>query len=41
MNVSGFLRIAGRALNRSMHPFVPEELMEALDVGEMLRFGEE
>jgi len=41
MNVSGFLRIAGRALNRSMHPFVPEELMEPLEVDEVLRFGGE
>jgi predicted AAA+ superfamily ATPase len=31
--------LAGRALRRSMHPFVPEELGEQFDLGEMLRYG--
>jgi len=36
---AGVNLLAGRALNRSMHPFVPEELNEPLDVDEVLRFG--
>jgi len=36
---AGVNLLAGRALNRSMHPFVPEELMEPLDIDEVLRFG--
>jgi predicted AAA+ superfamily ATPase len=31
--------LAGRALRRSMHPFVPEELGEQFDLEEMLRYG--
>ncbi|MBN1105814.1 MAG: ATP-binding protein [Deltaproteobacteria bacterium] len=31
--------LAGRALHRSMHPFVPEELGEHFDLDEALRFG--
>ena len=31
--------LAGRALNRSMHPFVPEELDKQLDVDNALQFG--
>ena len=31
--------IAGCALNRSMHPFVPEELDESPDVDSALQFG--
>jgi len=31
--------LAGRALNRSMHPFVPEELGESFDVDNALQFG--
>jgi len=31
--------LAGRALLRSMHPFVPEELGEQFDLEEMLRYG--
>jgi predicted AAA+ superfamily ATPase len=32
---AGVNLLAGRALNRSMHPFVPEELGEPLDVDEV------
>jgi predicted AAA+ superfamily ATPase len=31
--------LAGRALRRSMHPFVPEELGEKFDLEETLRYG--
>jgi len=31
--------LAGRALRRSMHPFVPEEIGDAFDLDEALRFG--
>jgi len=31
--------LAGRALRRSMHPFVPEELGEEFDLEEILRYG--
>ena len=31
--------LAGRALRRSMHPFVPEELGEQFDLGEILQYG--
>ena len=31
--------LAGRALRRSMHPFVPEELGEQFDLEEILRYG--
>jgi len=36
---SGVNLLAGRALNRSMHPFVPEELGESFDVDNALQFG--
>jgi predicted AAA+ superfamily ATPase len=36
---AGVNLLAGRALNRAMHPFVPEELDEPLDVDEALQFG--
>ena len=36
---SGVNLLAGRALNRSMHPFVPEELGESFDVDDALQFG--
>ena len=36
---TGVNLLAGRALNRSMHPFVPEELDEPLDINNVLRFG--
>jgi predicted AAA+ superfamily ATPase len=36
---AGVNLLAGRALNRSMHPFVPEELGEPLDVESALQFG--
>lgn len=36
---AGVNLLAGRALNRSMHPFVPAELGEPLNVEEALRFG--
>ena len=36
---SGVNLLAGRALNRSMHPFVPEELGEPFDVDNALQFG--
>ncbi len=36
---AGVNLLAGRALNRSMHPFVPEELNVPLDVDEALQFG--
>jgi predicted AAA+ superfamily ATPase len=36
---SGVNLLAGRALNRSMHPFVPEELGKAFDLEEVLRYG--
>ena len=36
---AGVNLLAGRALNRSMHPFVPEELDEPLDIENALQFG--
>ncbi|MGD2012187.1 MAG: AAA family ATPase [Desulfobacterales bacterium] len=36
---AGVNLLAGRALNRSMHPFVPEELGEPLDIENALQFG--
>ena len=36
---AGVNLLAGRALNRSMHPFVPEELDEPLDIDNALQFG--
>jgi len=36
---AGVNLLAGRALNRSMHPFVPEELDEKFDLEESLRYG--
>lgn len=36
---SGVNLLAGRALHRSMHPFVPEELGDQFDVEEALQFG--
>lgn len=36
---AGVNLLAGRALRRSMHPFVPEELGEQFDLGEVMRYG--
>ena len=36
---AGVNLLAGRALNRAMHPFVPEELNNPLDVNDALQFG--
>ena len=36
---AGVNLLAGRALRRSMHPFVPEELGEQFDLGEIMRYG--
>jgi len=36
---AGVNLLAGRALHRSMHPFVPEELGTQLDLEESLRYG--
>jgi predicted AAA+ superfamily ATPase len=36
---AGVNLLAGRALNRSMHPFVPEELDGPLDIENALQFG--
>mgnify|MGYP000143732706 CR=1 FL=1 len=36
---AGVNLLAGRALHRSMHPFVPEELGETFDLEEILRYG--
>jgi predicted AAA+ superfamily ATPase len=36
---AGVNLLAGRALHRSMHPFVPEELGEKFDLAETLRYG--
>jgi len=36
---AGVNLLAGRALNRSMHPFVPEELDKQPDIDDALRFG--
>jgi predicted AAA+ superfamily ATPase len=36
---AGVNLLAGRALYRSMHPFVPEELDEAFDIEDALRYG--
>jgi predicted AAA+ superfamily ATPase len=36
---AGVNLLAGRALRRSMHPFVPNELGEKFDLAEALRFG--
>ena len=36
---AGVNLLAGRALNRSMHPFVPEELGAHFDLEEILRYG--
>jgi predicted AAA+ superfamily ATPase len=36
---AGVNLLAGRALHRSMHPFVPEELGSAFDLDEALRYG--
>lgn len=36
---AGVNLLAGRALHRSMHPFVPEELGAQFDIEEALRFG--
>jgi predicted AAA+ superfamily ATPase len=36
---SGVNLLAGRALHRSMHPFVPEELGAQFDLEEVLRYG--
>ena len=36
---AGVNLLAGRALNRAMHPFVPEELDKPLDVDDALQFG--
>ncbi|MBC8418964.1 MAG: ATP-binding protein [Proteobacteria bacterium] len=36
---SGVNLLAGRALRRSMHPFVPEELGEQFDLEEVMRYG--
>jgi predicted AAA+ superfamily ATPase len=36
---AGVNLLAGRALRRSMHPFVPEELVEKFDLEESLRYG--
>jgi predicted AAA+ superfamily ATPase len=36
---AGVNLLAGRALNRSMHPFVPEELNEPFGIDEALQFG--
>jgi len=35
---AGVNLLGGRALKRSMHPFVPEELVEPVDADEVLRF---
>jgi predicted AAA+ superfamily ATPase len=36
---AGINLLAGRALNRSMHPFVPEELDEPINIKTTLQFG--
>ena len=36
---AGVNLLAGRALHRSMHPFVPEELEVSLDLDETIKFG--
>jgi len=36
---AGVNLLAGRALRRSMHPFVPEELGEQFDLEEVMRYG--
>jgi len=36
---AGVNLLAGRALNRSMHPFVPEELDKSFDVNQALQYG--
>ena len=36
---AGVNLLAGRALHRSMHPFVPEELEEQFDLEEVMRYG--
>jgi predicted AAA+ superfamily ATPase len=36
---AGVNLLAGRALRRSMHPFVPEELGEQFDLGEVMQYG--
>jgi uncharacterized protein len=36
---AGVNLLAGRALNRSMHPFVPEELGQQFDIDNALEFG--
>ncbi|MBN2320525.1 MAG: ATP-binding protein [Acidobacteria bacterium] len=36
---AGVNLLAGRALNRSMHPFVPEELDRQMDIEDALRYG--
>jgi predicted AAA+ superfamily ATPase len=36
---AGVNLLAGRALRRSMHPFVPEELGEHFDLEEVMRYG--
>lgn len=36
---AGVNLLAGRALNRFMHPFVPEELDKQVDIDDALRFG--
>jgi predicted AAA+ superfamily ATPase len=36
---AGVNLLAGRALRRSMHPFVPEELGEQFDLNEVMRYG--
>ena len=36
---AGVNLLAGRALRRSMHPFVPEELGKQFDLGELMQYG--
>lgn len=36
---AGVNLLAGRALHRSMHPFVPEELGDQFDLDEVMRYG--
>ncbi len=36
---AGVNLLAGRALHRAMHPFVPEELGASLDLDEIIKFG--
>jgi predicted AAA+ superfamily ATPase len=36
---AGVNLLAGRVLRRSMHPFVPDELGEQFDLGEVMRYG--